>query len=104
MRIGLTYDTNEETMNTIVKKIRTMLEEHPGISKKDTLLVNFESFGDSALNIFIYAFTSTSVWSDYLDIREDVNLQIMNIVEENGSAFAFPSQSIYVEQLPSTPV
>jgi MscS family membrane protein len=104
MRSGLTYDTNEETMNTIVKKIRTMLEAHPGISKKDTLLVNFESFGDSALNIFIYTFTSTSVWSDYLDIREDVNLQIMNIVEENGSAFAFPSQSIYVEQLPSTPV
>jgi len=35
-----------------------------------------------------------------LEIREDVNLEIMKIVEDNGSSFAFPSQSIYVEQMP----
>jgi MscS family membrane protein len=77
-----------------------MLKAHPGISQKDTTLVHFDSFGDSALNIFIYTFTHTSVWSRYLEILEDINIEIMRIVEKNGSSFAFPSQSVYVETLP----
>ena len=101
MRIGLTYGTTEAQMTKIVEEIKYMLHNHDHISQKETLLVNFESFGDSALNIFIYTFTDTSNWEKYLNIRENIHLKIMKIVEENNSSFAFPSQSIYVEQLPS---
>ncbi len=100
MKIGVTYGTTADQMNAIVKDIRDMLHNHEKISQKDTLLVNFESFGDSALNIFIYTFTNTANWERYLNIREDIHLKIMKIVEDNGSSFAFPSQSIYVEQMP----
>jgi len=99
MRIGLTYSTSSEQMIKIVEEIKYMLHNHEHISQKETLLVNFESFGDSALNIFIYTFTSTANWEKYLNIREDIHLKIMHIVEENHSGFAFPSQSIYVEQI-----
>jgi len=99
MNIGLTYGTRGDTVEKIVREIRNMLKKHENISKKETLLVNFESFGDSALNIFIYAFTSTSNWEKYLDTREDIHLKIMRIVENNGSSFAFPSQSLYIESL-----
>ena len=102
MRIGLTYSTNSQQITNIVEEIKYMLHTHEHISQKETLLVNFESFGDSALNIFIYTFTSTSNWAKYLDIREDIHLKIMKIVEDNGSSFAFPSQSIYIEQIPES--
>ena len=102
MRIGLTYATSSEQMTQIVEEIKYMLHNHEHISQKETLLVNFESFGDSALNVFIYTFTSTSNWARYLDIREDVHLQIMKIVEENNADFAFPSQSIYIEETAKT--
>ena len=101
MHIGLTYDTSSEQITKIMADIKAMLQNHEGISQSDSLMVNFDTFGDSSLNIFIYTFTKTANWAKYLEIREDVNLQIMRIVEENGSAFAFPSQSIYVEQLPN---
>jgi MscS family membrane protein len=101
MRLGLTYGINSQQIHKIVEEIKYMLHSHPNIATEETLLVNFESFGDSALNIFIYTFTSTANWEKYLDIREDVHLQIMKIVEENNASFAFPSQSIYVESLPS---
>jgi len=100
MRIGLTYDTNSKQIENIIQDIRGMLKAHPGISQKDTMLVNFDTFGDSALSIFIYTFTHTAVWARYLDTLEDINIKIMHIVEKNGSSFAFPSQSIYVETLP----
>ncbi len=102
MHVGLTYTTSSQDLQKIVEEIKYMLHNHEGISQKDTLLVNFESFGNSALNIFIYTFTATANWQKYLDIREDIHLQIMKIVEENNSSFAFPSQSIYVESLPNT--
>jgi len=98
MRIGLTYSTSSEQMIKIVEEIKYMLHNHEHISQKETLLVNFESFGDSALNIFIYTFTSTANWAKYLNIREDVHVKIMQIVEDNHSSFAFPSQSIYIEE------
>lgn len=100
MNIGLTYTTTTEQVTKIVEDIKSMLNEHEGISHGDTLLVSFESFGDSSLNILIYTFTNTANWENYLKIREDINLRIMQIVEKNGSSFAFPSQSIYVESLP----
>ena len=102
MHIGLTYGTNGQTVEKIVREIKEMLQNHADIAQKETLLVNFDAFGASSLDIFIYTFTSTANWANYLDIKEDIQLKIMQIVEENGSSFAFPSQSIYVEQMPSS--
>ena len=101
MHIGLTYSTNSDQIKKIMAEIKEMLKQHEGISQNDSLMVNFDTFGDSSLNIFIYTFTKTANWETYLDIKEDINLKIMKIVEDNGSSFAFPSQSIYVEQMPS---
>lgn len=101
MNVGLTYDTTNAQMTKILEEIKYMLHNHELIAQKETLLVNFNSFGDSALNIFIYTFTSTANWAKYLAIREDIHLEIMKIIEKNGSSFAFPSQSIYVESLPT---
>lgn len=100
MHVGLTYATTTEQITDIVNDIKTMLQTHEGISHDDTLLVNFESFGDSSLNIFVYTFTNTTNWENYLQIREDINLKIMKIVEKHGSSFAFPSQSLYIESMP----
>ena len=99
MNVGLTYDTSSRQIEDIVRDIREMLQHHPRISQKETLLVNFNALAESALNIFIYAFTQTAQWSKYLDIREDIHLQIIKIVENHGAAFAFPSQSLYVESI-----
>ena len=98
--IGVTYSTTKEQLEQIVKEIKELLENHPGIAKEQTMLVNFDNFGDSAKEIFIYTFTNTANWQEYLEIKEDVYYKIEQIVLKHGSDFAFPSQSIYVESLP----
>ncbi len=52
-----------------------------------------------ALRYIKYTFTNTSNWKRYMDIKQDVGFKIMKIVEKNGSSFAFPSRSIYFENL-----
>ncbi len=101
MHIGLTYDTTSEQLLAIKRDIEKMLTQHEGISRKESLMVYFDNFGASSLDIFIYTFTATAKWEKYLAIREEIQVHIMQIVEKHGSAFAFPSQSIYVESLPS---
>ncbi len=96
--IGLTYSTTNEQMNNIIFDLKKMIQTHPGISQKSTQIVNFTEFGESSLNIFIYIFTNTANWQKYLSIKEDINLKIIKIVEDNGCEFAFPSRSIYIEK------
>jgi MscS family membrane protein len=99
MRLGLTYATNTNQMNLILEQIRQMLKDHPQIHQ-DTIMIYFDEFSDSSLSLFCYFFTKTTVWAEYLQVREDVNLKIMKIVEDNKASFAFPSQSLYIEKLP----
>jgi MscS family membrane protein len=73
-----------------------MLFNHPKIHK-DPLFVYFDEFEDSSLSIFFYLFTTTAVWEEYLQIREDINLKIMEIISKYETNFAYPSNSIYFE-------
>ncbi len=97
-RIGLTYDTTNAQMQTILAEIKSMLQSHHGVSKTSTLIVNFDRFEDSSLSIFLYFFANTANWERYLQIKEELNLNIIKIVEDNNASFAFPSQTIYIEK------
>ena len=97
MRIGLTYNTSIETIKKVVEEIREMLYNHPNISKDESLLIYFDEYEDSSLSIFCYFFTNTAVWSEYLRIKEDINLKIKEIIEKYPTDFAFPTNSIYFE-------
>ncbi|WP_419769350.1 MAG: mechanosensitive ion channel family protein [Candidatus Marinarcus sp.] len=96
MNIGLTYSTTAQQMQNILNQLREMLKQHSGIHQ-ETIYIHFTDFNDSSLGIFCYFFTNTTQWGEYMQVREDVNLKVMQIVQNNGAAFAFPSQSIYIE-------
>ena len=98
-KIGLVYSTKPETVRIIIEKIREYLRERPDIYP-DTILVHLVAFGDSALIIEVNAWLMSQVWADFLVWREECLLGIMEIVESNGSAFAFPTQTLHIETLP----
>lgn len=94
--LGVTYDTPRHKLEKVVKEIKQMLIDHPDIHK-ETIFVNFETFNDSSLDIFLYFFTNTTNWGEFLDVKQDVNLKIMSILEKEEVSVAFPSRSIYIE-------
>ncbi len=99
MRIGLTYDTTPEKMQAAIDGIERILREHPGVDQ-EYFLVKFDEFEDSALSIFLYYFSASTVWEEYLQVRQEVNMQIMQLLHDLGLAFAFPSRSLYLESMP----
>lgn len=94
--LGVTYDTPRVKLKNCVEKIKDLLENHPEIHK-ETIFVKFDRFNDSSLDIFIYFFTITTKWGDFLKVKEDINFNIMEILESEGVSVAFPSRSIYIE-------
>jgi MscS family membrane protein len=97
LTVGVSYDATPTQMREAVSRIRELLRTHPAIDQ-DFFLVNFTDFGASSLDIMVYCFTTTTVWGEYLDAREDVCLKIMDALEELGLEIAFPSTTVYLRQ------
>ncbi len=98
LTVGVTYDATPKQMREAVAAIKQLLREHPAIHQ-DFFLVNFTDFGASSLDIMVYCFTTSTVWGEYLDAREDVCLKIMEKLEELGLEIAFPSQTLYLHDM-----
>ncbi|KZY39124.1 mechanosensitive ion channel protein MscS [Alcanivorax sp. HI0083] len=95
-KIGIRYD-DWQKMPGIVADVRTMLVEHEDLETENrTLIVNFDSYGASHLEFFIYTFTKTTQWVQYHEIKQDVLMKIMNIVHEHGAEFAFPTRTLHL--------
>ena len=97
MRIGITYDTSPAKMKQAVAGIEEILKQHIGVDQEFSL-VKFDEFEDSSLSIFLYYFTKTTHWEEYLQIRQEVNMQIMELLESLKLEFAFPSRTVYLHQ------
>ena len=93
--VGVRYD-DLAVLRPIVDDIRAMLREHEAIDTEHTLIVNFLNFGESALNVMVYTFTRTTVWTDFHMVKEDVLLKIAAIVASHGAEMAFPTQTLHL--------
>ena len=94
--IGLRYD-DFSTVKPVVQAIRDMLQNHPGIDTTQTLIVNFNQYGASSLDIMIYTFTKTIDWVTYHTVKQDILLQIGEIIESHGAQIAFPTQTLRLQ-------
>jgi len=97
MRIGITYTTSTEKMQQAIVGIEQILKEHQGVDQEFSL-VKFDNFEDSALSIFLYYFSKDKDWTAYLQVRQEVNMLIMQLLQSLDLEFAFPSQTLYIEQ------
>lgn len=93
--VGLRYDDAAQLKNILVG-VREMFAVHPDIDQTQTLMVNFNSYGASSLDFFIYAFTRTTNWARFHQVKEDVLLKILDIVDAHGAEVAFPTTTIHV--------
>jgi MscS family membrane protein len=93
--VGIRY-ADAGKMARIVTDVKGMLERHDEIDTSQTLMVNFNRFAPSSLEFFIYAFTKTTNWVKFHEVKQDVLLKIINIIEQHGAECAFPTSTIHI--------
>ena len=91
--IGVRYG-DLAALPRIVADVRAMLEAHEAIDHGRTLMVNFDGFGASSLDFFVYTFTKTTVWTEYHEIKQDVLLRIAEIIAAHGAEIAYPTRTV----------
>jgi MscS family membrane protein len=95
--IGLRYETSSDQMRYILVELRKILYAHPKI-EQEPARVRFLGYGSDALKVELFAYAIAKDWNEFLGIQEDLNLRLVKVIEDSGSGFAFPSQTVYLSK------
>jgi MscS family membrane protein len=93
--LNLRYETTADQLRHVLAQIRELLYQHPRVDSA-TARARFIGFGQSSLNVEVFAYVLETVNEVFLAVQEDLLLRIMDLVETSGSGFAFPSQTLYM--------
>jgi len=77
--------------------VRDLLSSHERIVQ-DNHRVRFNEFAEHSLSIEVYAYLTTTDWSEFLELAEELNLQILEIVCQAGTSLFMPASSLIIEQ------
>lgn len=92
--LGVSYETTADQMERLIKGIEDILTNHSGVDQ-NFFMVKFTDFSVHSLNILVYYFTVSTVWSTHLQVRQEVNLMIMRLMDELGVKPAIPARALY---------
>lgn len=98
--VGVEYRTTVDQLKYIRDEIEAFLWTDERFAKppEAALFVRIDSFNASSIDFMIYTFTYTKNWGEWLKIKEELAVAIMDIIEKAGTGFAFPSRTIYLQQ------
>ena len=101
-RINLIYSTTVEQLEAIRTEIKNYIIDSDDFVSDPDLdpVVRVVELGSSSIDILIVAYSDPVGFAAYNEVKENLIFNIMRIVKENNSEFAYPSTSLYVESIP----
>jgi MscS family membrane protein len=95
MNIGVTYDTPAEKVERAMKIIEEIYRPHP---KTSDLIISFNKFESSSLNILVVHWWNSTDFKEYLLNFQKLNLELKRRFDAEAISFAFPTQTVYLRQ------
>ena len=95
--IGIRYDDLNK-MTDIIQDVNNVLENNPDIDQTQKAKVYFKSFSASSCDFFIYAFTITKDWEEFLRIKQDVLLKVAKIIDQHSAEIAYPTTTVFINK------
>jgi MscS family membrane protein len=95
--LAIRTETSADQLRYLLAEVRRMLYEHPKV-ESDSARIRFAGFDKGVLNLEMFSYLITRDQAEFTAICEDVFLRIMEIGAQSGTAFAFPSQTIYLSR------
>lgn len=95
--LGVRYDTPSEKISLLCEHLTQLLQAEPSVLS-DNVTVYLSEFADSSIVITARLYVDTVAYTPFLQLKDRLNLQIMDLMKADGCEFAFPSASIYMEE------
>lgn len=93
---GVTYDTSLEKLKEIPKIVREIIE---GVSNARFDRAHFKAYGDSSLNFEVVYYVANPDYTLYMDVQQQINLELFSRFDAERIAFAFPTQTLYLNEV-----
>jgi MscS family membrane protein len=94
--LQVTYDTTREKLEELVAGVRRLILDHP-LTNKTNFQVRFNNFSESSLDILVMFYFDIQDYTIELTEREAILLRTMDLVQEIGVEFAFPTRTLQIE-------
>jgi len=94
--VQITYDTPRKKLQELVAAISQLLADN-SLVEDSTYQVRLNDFGESSLDILVIFHLQVTDYTSELAEREAVLLQIMDLANNAGVEFAFPTRTLYIE-------
>ena len=91
--LKLALDTPVEVIQRITSKIYFMLINHPSVINDDTY-VKFDEIQNDGISIMIYVFTNSVDYASYLNAKEHINRNILEILEKEDVKLSYPTTTV----------
>ena len=101
-KINLIYSTNVEQLESIRNEIKDYIIKSNDFTTDGDLdpVVRVVELGGSSIDLMIVAYADPMGFAAFNEVKENLIFNIMKIVKNNKSEFAYPSTSLYVESMP----
>ncbi|HVY28900.1 MAG TPA: mechanosensitive ion channel family protein [Polyangiaceae bacterium] len=97
--LGLVYGTSAAQLKAVLAGVEETLRKHPKLWP-DGVSVRLVELASSSLNIEVSCWFDTPSFDEFTVIRQDMLLAFLQVVEDAGTALAFPTQTVQLQQLP----
>lgn len=97
--IQIKYDTPPALIETFVKGLNRIVKDHPK-TNDEKYEIHFNDLGAHSLDILFYIFFEAATWTEELKFRQEILLDILKLAEHLGVEFAYPTQTLHVENMP----
>jgi MscS family membrane protein len=87
--LGLRYETSSDQLRYVLAEIRRLLYQHPKV-ETDGARARLIAFDSNTISLEIFSYILTRDWNEFLAIREDLLLRIMDLVAGAGTGFGLP--------------
>ena len=99
--VRLRYDLSADHLRFVLEQLREILARHPKVDH-DAARVRVLKLGEYAIEVEVYSYIIVPTYAEFLEVQEDLILQVMGTLERAGAGVALSSQSMVIngEQWP----
>jgi MscS family membrane protein len=76
-------------LDKIIKEIKEMIREHNNINQRLATIIALDSISNGLTNLKLYLFTNVVEYTRYMEIKQDVLMKIMKIIQDNEGELGY---------------
>lgn len=97
INLNLPLETSSEKIQDIISKLDIVLNSNEDVVK-DSVRINFNKIDTDGINIWIYLYTTNTIYDDYFRFKQEINECVLKVLEAEKVKLAYPGRRVYLNE------